>query len=66
MSVLLALVATRRERCTKWSKQPGKGTVVKSLSEQLSELAARVKTAEDILGRRVKRTEQRWKANESS
>jgi hypothetical protein len=43
-----------------------KGTVVKPLSEQLSELAARVKTAEDIWRRRIKKTERRWKANESS
>ena len=31
------------------SEEPGKGTLVKPLSEQLSELAARVKTAEDIV-----------------
>jgi hypothetical protein len=43
-----------------------KGTVVKSLSEQLSELAARVKTAEDILAAANQKTERRWKANESS
>jgi hypothetical protein len=43
-----------------------KGTVVKPLSEQLSELAARVKTAEDILAAARQKTERRWKANESS
>ena len=49
MSVLLAVVGHRPRMMHLMEQTTWKGTVVKPLSEQLSELAARVKTAEDIL-----------------